>query len=39
MKNYHEDKTESEQPGRFERCKDVVLELGAIVIDGFLDLF
>jgi len=39
MKNDHEGQTEAEQPGRFERCKDAVLELGAIVVDGFLDLF
>jgi hypothetical protein len=39
MKNDHEGQTEGEQSSRFERCKDVVLELGAIVVDGFLDLF
>jgi len=39
MKNDHKGQTETGQPGRSERCKDTVLELGAIVVDGFLDLF
>jgi hypothetical protein len=34
-----ESQTASEQPGRFERYKDAVLELGGLVLDGIFDLF